>query len=263
MKGKRTGTLFIIVGVLLAVVVGGLVYALTSQTALTAEGAENVVVAAQEIPERTVIPANAVVLKKVPVSVVPTGAVKKPEEVIGRMSVEKIHAGELVLTSNLADTKGQSGISFTLERGKVLLTFPSSNIVGIGMVRPGDSVDLLVTYKPPASTSSNQAQGTAGTVAPNVTQTTMQNLKVVTIGAATEPSGQRGNQTNTNLVTFAMDPQDALFLKAIKDAEDLVIEMALRAAADTEIHKTEPVSFQDVLDRYEINAPTGQSTSRR
>ena len=259
MKGKRTGVLFIVIGSLLAIVVGAFVYTMTSQAAQPSAFSETVVVAAQEIPGRTVIPANALVLKKIPADAVPVGAVKQTQDVVGRMSLENIHAGEMILASKLADTKGQSGISFTLEKGKVLMTFPASNIVGLGLVKPGDTVDLLVTYKPPKDNGSSPAQGTAQKTVPAVTQTSMQNLKIVTIGPEAQPSGQQqANQNNANAITFAMDPQDALFLKAMKDADGLVIEMALRAASDTEIHKTEPVTLQDVLDRYAIQ-PAGQA----
>ncbi len=267
MKEKRTGTMFIVFGVVLAAIVGGLAYFTASRAEKPNVPSEIVVVAAQDIPERTIIASNALATKRMPIDVMPPGAVKKLEEVIGRMSVVKIAAGEVVLTNKLADTKGQSGVSFTIDQGKVVVTFPASNIIGLGLVRPGDTIDLLVTYKPDTKTSGN-APATAAPVVPNVTQTTMQNLKILTIGPASQPAGQQQQQQHPNsagaaFITFAVEPQDALFLKAIKDADNIVAEMALRSAQDNGIHKTEPVSIQDILTRYEITLPNSQSSVRR
>lgn len=173
MKEKRTGVMLIVFGVVLAAVVGALVYLLASQAEKPTIPTESIVVAAQDIAERTVIPANALTTKKMPVDIVPAGALKRPDEAVGRMSLVKIGVGEVVLLSKLADTKGQSGVSFTLDRGKVLVTFPASNVVGLGLVRAGDTVDLLVTYKPSTSKTQPQGQVTPDTTLPYVTQTTM------------------------------------------------------------------------------------------
>lgn len=90
---------------------------------------------------------------------------------------------------------------------------------------------------------------------------------MLTIGPVSQPAQQQqqqqSNQANVNFVTFAVEPQDALFLKSIKDADNLVVEMALRSAMDDEIHKTEPVSIQDVLSRYGIRISGDQSNVRR
>lgn len=268
MKQKRTGTILIVFGVVLAAVVAGLMYFVANQAEKPTIPTEAIVVATQDIGERTIIPANALTTKRMPIDVIPAGALKRLEEAVGHMTVVKIQTGEVILANKLADTKGQSGVSFTIERGKVVVTFPASNLVGLGLVRPGDTVDLLVTYKPSTNRLQPTGPSTPDVTMPNETQTTMQNLKVLTIGplpqaAAQQQQQQQNNQANANFVTFAVDPQDALFLKSIKDADTLVVEMALRAAADEDMHKTDPVSLQDVLSRYGIRLSADQPAARR
>lgn len=256
MTARKRGAIFIVFGVILAVVVGALVF-LTIQNG-TAAGVttKEVVVAAQDILDRTVIQPGAVAIKKMPAESIPPGAYTKTSDVVGKMAPTKIYAGEIILSSKLVDSKGQSGLSFTMTKGRVLITFPASNIIGLGLVRPGDAVDVLVTYNPAKNRSAQQPQ-TQTSVPQSVTLATMQNLKVVTIGrqasateSPTQQGQQQGQQPQITSVTFAVEPQDALTLKAMKDSEDLIIEVALRAAGDEDTYKTEPVTVRKALESY-------------
>ncbi|MBI4320752.1 MAG: Flp pilus assembly protein CpaB [Chloroflexi bacterium] len=253
MSGKRSGFTLITLGVILALTVGAVTFFLTQRAAQAEMPTSDVLVAVQEIPERSIIPASAIGSKKMPVEFIPAGALTRPEEAIGRMTPTKIYVGETVLVSKLVDTKGQAGLSFVIEKGKVMITFPSSNIVGLGIAKPGDTVDVVVTYRPGKGKTPAQGQGIAELLTPNVTQFTMQSLKIVTIGASSTPS--QAQQSQPNFITFAVDPEDALFLKAMKDSEDLVIELVLRAAGDDRVFRTEPVTIKSILDRYGVRAP--------
>ncbi|MBI2953934.1 MAG: Flp pilus assembly protein CpaB [Chloroflexi bacterium] len=253
---KRRGMIFVALGALLAVAVGVLVFIITQSAASSKVVTGDVVVALQDIPDRTVIQPAAVAVKRMPVSAIPNGAFTLTDDVVGKMTPIKIFAGEIILASKLIDSKGQTALSFTMEKGKVLLTFPASNIVGLGLIKPGDAVDVLVTYRPSKNKNAPQSS-TAETQTPDTTQATMQNLRVVSIGGQTvapsNPSPQQQQQQNQpSFVTFAIDPQDALTLKSLKDSEDLAIELALRAAGDDSIFRTEPVTLRGVLERYGI-----------
>ncbi len=254
MRGKRNGLILIMLGLVLAVVVGVVVFSMAQRASQVEVPTTDVLVAIQEIPDRTVIQASVIGVKKIPISFVPVGALTKPDQAIGRMAPSKIYVGEPILTSKLVDTKGQSGLSYVIEKGRILMTFPSSNIVGLGIVRPGDTVDVVVTHRPGKGQTPPQAQGLSQILTPNVTQFTMQNLKVVTIGGGPPQPGQQ-QQPQANFVTFAVEPQDALFLKAMKDSEDLSIEFVLRAAGDEQPFRTDPVTIKSILERYGVRAP--------
>jgi Flp pilus assembly protein CpaB len=150
-----------------------------------------------------------------------------------------------------------------MTKGKVLMTFPASNIVGLGLVKPGDSVDVLVTYKPDARASTPGSVNTDPGLL-NVSQSTLQDLKIVTVGSQQSASPQVSSQSQQpqqqqaqlTSVTFAVEPQDALTLKAFKDSDDLTIEIVLRPAGDDEIYKTDPVTLRSALERYGVRANT-------
>ncbi len=260
MKGRRSGIMLTALGVVLALVVGLLVFITVQSNTSRQIAMADVVVATEDIPERVVIKPVAVAVKSLPVEAIPVGALAKTDDVIGKMAPAKIYAGETILSSKLVDSKGQTGLSFTMEKGKVLVTFPASNIVGLGLVKPGDTVDVLVTYRPSKNKTTQQTTPTVDLMPPNMTQLTMQNLKVVSIGGQTtvsqqgpQQSLQQQQQTQPSFITFATEPQDALALKAIKDSEDLVIDLALRSAGDDTIFKTEPVTIKGILERYGVN----------
>ena len=96
------------------------------------------------------------------------------------------------------------------------------------------------------------------------TQTTMQNLKVLAIGsvqpAQAAPAGPPDKTRDTSdrvaptqgLITFAVDRQDALVLKALKDSERVKMEMVLRAAGDDKTVQTDPVTLNTIVARYQF-----------
>jgi Flp pilus assembly protein CpaB len=141
-------------------------------------------------------------------------------------------------------------------------------------VRAGDHVDLLVTIKPAErQVDQTQPMGTpvaaAATPTPaadiqvGTTQTTMQNLKVLAIGAVLPAAVAEGDKAKgaaqpgpspQSLITFAVERQDALTLKALKDTERVKLEMVLRGAGDEEVAKTDAVTLNTIIDRYQFRA---------
>lgn len=255
MKSRRSGMILMLLGAVIAVMVAVMVYNVTrAASSETKIETIDVVVTSRDIPERTIVPAEGLVIRQLPVDAAPPGAVTTLDQAVGKMTVTRLYPGELVLAAKLADTKGQSGMAFALEKGKVLITFPASDIVTTGAIRVGDTVDLLVTYRGASQAASGQpqAQPSQTESIPPTTQTTMQNLKIVSMGAS---AAKAGASAGSNLVTFALEPQDALILKAIKDADGMSLEVVLRAAGDEEIVKTQPVTIRTILERYRLRTP--------
>jgi len=278
MNKKRSGMLLIAFGVIAALAVAFTVFRVTRQA--TAERVEtiDVLVALQDIPERTVLTPALVGVRPAIPDALPSGVLTKPDQVTGRMTTTRLYSGEMILPGRLADTSGRSGVSFNLTKGKVLITLPASDIVGTAAVRPGDHVDLLVTIIPselpanpaqagtaPQGGTSQGSAAAAGRAAPDltvpmVTQTTMQNLVVVGIGPfgvvskdtqASSSAGAAGT-ASASLLTFALSHDDALRLKALKDSRGVRMELVLRAAGDEEVVQTEPVTLQTLFQFYRI-----------
>lgn len=252
MNKRRSGVLLMILGVILAIAVGSTMF-LTAQQASKQGNVEmaQVLIATQEIPERTPIQPAGLAVKSMPVDMVPVGALVSAEEAVGKMAITRIFPNEVILTSKLADTEGQSGISYTIEQGQVVITFPASDIVSTGAVKPGDTIDLLVTLKPDEQAGSAPSDFPDG----QVTQLTLQNLRVLGIGslaAAVAADGQAAPKGAGSLFTFAVPREDALALKALKDAPNVVHEVVLRAAGDEEIVTTDAVTVKELADKYGI-----------
>jgi Flp pilus assembly protein CpaB len=276
MNKRRGGLVLILFGLVLAGVVGYLVLRVTEQATSEKVQTIDVVVALQDIPERTILTSSLVAIRPVLPDGLPPTVLTRPEQVNGQMTTTRIFAGEMILNSRLADTKGNSGIAYALEKGKVLVTLPGSDIVGLNAVRPGDHVDLLMTVLPAKESgaqSGNQASTPAGQPAaqnqptptadpdaiklPFTTQVAMQNLVVVGLGpiissAPGQPAGNQSAPTGGSLITFAVPHQDAVQLTLMKDHERLKLELVLRAAGDETIVETEPYNLQKVLERYQL-----------
>jgi len=266
--------LLIVLGVVLGLLAGGVVYVqATTYTPPPKIEMGKVVVAAANIPERTIIQAASVVVKDMPKDLIPLGAVADPKDAAGKMTTTQVFAGEVVLASKLADTKGEAGLAYAIPPGKVVITFPASDIIGTRAVRPGDTVDILVTMdlarvqaaRPPAPGAPPPAAGAAAAPqqAQFITQKAMQNVKVLAIGAIPVPGkpGQApagaagGTAAGPNLITFVVSHDEALLFKALKDLGETKIELVLRPAGDTQEYVTRAVTTKDLLDRYGFTVP--------
>jgi Flp pilus assembly protein CpaB len=288
MSRKRGGFALITLGVVIAVGVASLVFNQARRAAETArmESVE-VLVAAQDIPERTVMAAPFLAVKRMLPTSLPPGAIVRPDQAVGKMTTGPILTGEFILPGKLVGGDGQASVAFAVPKGKVVITLPASDILSTGAVRPGDTIDLLVTINPDKEKERERTQAAGPspvgtpvaqpTPTPNLnaedgvntgtTQTTMQNLKVLAIGsvqpttapAANDDEKASGKTKNaerasatTGLITFAVERQDALVLKALKDNERVKMELVLRAAGDDLLAKTDPVTLRTIVDRYQF-----------
>src|SRR5262249_59232094 len=102
MSRKRGGFALIILGAVIALGVAMLVMNQARRAAETArlESVE-VLVAAQDIPERTMMVAPFLSVKRMLPTSLPPGAMTKPEEAVGKMTTGPILAGEFILPGKL------------------------------------------------------------------------------------------------------------------------------------------------------------------
>ena len=100
-----------------------------------------VAVAVGGLPTGAVVQPGDVVLRPVPASLVPAGALRRPP--VGRTLLAPLSKGEIVVTARVAPA-GRGGIAALLPAGARALAVP----VGPGTppVRRGDRVDVLATF---------------------------------------------------------------------------------------------------------------------
>lgn len=259
--GRRGGVLLVLLGIVLAGAAGIGVYRVAQDARAYRPPTALVVVALQEIPGHSVITPPTLGTKEMLLTSIPPGAVTTADVAVGKMTTENVHLGEVLLKEQLADTSGQSGFAYELKQGEVAISVPAADIIDTGAVRIGDHVDMLITLEPDTQ-QSGPSSVPAGLVLPATSQTALQDLRVLAIGAVNASgaskgggvvgTGAGGSGTSESDVVFGVSHEDALYLKALKDAKNVRAELVLRAAGDDTVAKTTPVTLQSVIDRFNL-----------
>lgn len=140
---------------LLTLFIGGLTYVYLSSSLpgltrqqIAAASTEPVVIAARDISLRRSITESDIAIREVPFGTVPEGAATSIEEVIGMMATSDIFGDEVILNQQIAVAGAViQQIALTIPDNKVLVPIPlESQLVRIGLVKPGDRVDLFGTF---------------------------------------------------------------------------------------------------------------------
>lgn len=271
---KRTGTLIMVVGVVLAVVAGLMVFAVTRQARAerTAQVEQVLVVmAAQDIADGSVISSDGLTMKPFPAEFVPPGAIVSPEDAIGKYSTTFITKGQIVLANQFSQTRRTGNLALSVPSGKVAIALPMTDLMSTsGAIMAGDRVDILLTInlkeiqiKDPLAEETPVVTNDSNARNP-VTQTTLQNVEVIAVGQiegdeyTSGTSATTAGSTATNRVPPAvivlLDPQDALVLKYAKDSGG-VVDLALRAPGDTEQNTTDPITIDHLFERFNFQRP--------
>ncbi len=255
----RGGRILILLGLILAIGAGFITFLFLQNASVNQAAApvetQPVVVALQPIEARTPIPPDAVGLQDWPVTLVPPGALTDTAQVANKLSVAPIFPGQVIVKEMVVDKEQLeelppalaaqeygSDVSFTIPEGKVAVAFPVNEISSVaGAIRPGDTVDLLVTLTLPEEVAE------PGGGANVVTGFTLQNLEVIN----TVPWGvEGGDQPVGQIYTLLVDRQQAAILKFIR--ENAQPDFALRPAGDTAEYEVEPVTLNYLLTTFNL-----------
>ena len=271
MNVNRRGILFIGLGLIAAIAAGILVYSLT--TSLGQGVLENapqatpvvqtleIVVAAADIEPSTAITYSHVVTANWPVNLIREDTITDTEEVVGQTARVKVFGGQPLLTTQFIEASGRTGVSAAIPAGKVLVAFPSTDILNsTGAVQTGDHVDILLTI-PISGTARLDAGSEPGSQIGTgqrqiVSQATLQNVEVYNTGFWTPPGQATENAQARKVITFLGDHQEALILKFVKDSGG-TIDLAVRSLAEAGDVETDPVNLDYLVDLYRfIGLPT-------
>lgn len=258
---QRGGCLWLLVGLFLAVVAGGLAFtamlkATSAEPAGQVEPRAPVVVVARDVPPRTGLKAEDLITKDLPLSAIPDNAVRKQETAIGKITTGQLIAGEILLEPRIAEP-GAPGphINFKIDPGQVVMAFPADDLMSrTGVLQSGDIIDFLYSIQI-QHIGTEAGEGTSGaTESETVTFWTLQQVPITAVvlpaEAATGPTkGQPG--TRPQAILLALDPQDALLLKHLKDTGGIV-DIVLRAPEDETEFKTEPVRPSYLEQKYDL-----------
>jgi Flp pilus assembly protein CpaB len=270
---KRRGVIWLLAGLVLALAAAGLSYfafqQLITQQASTVEEAatQSVVVAKQLVNERAVIRLADIGTEERPRDQVPSGAIFKTEDAVGRIALRPIASGQLLLTQNLAESFPSTGgvepgkvvtetVNFNDALGGELVAYalPAADLLSTeGILLPGDRVDLLFS-----TDVTGQQEGTGGKVAVYA----IQDLELLQIiyqppPPQTEEERKQGKERPPlvpKTLILAMEPQDAVTLKYAVDIE-APINLALRAQDNRRDFDVDAVTINTIADRYDFGAP--------
>jgi len=269
---RASGCLWMAVGLILALLAGGVAY-VTLQRATAAPKAgvaaitSPVVVAARPLPAGARLTDADLTIQNLPTDTVPQGALSTVAEASGQVTMIALNIGEMVLAHHLTrpDITGEN-LAFTLPEGKVAVTLSPDDLLSrVQVIQPGDRVDILYSLEIP-SFAKPLGQVDARSAAPEkekrqYTFGSLQNVVVVSVarGAVGEKAsagitsaGKGGAELGAvTAYILALDPQDALVLKYLKDA-NAIMDLALRNIADETEHPMQPVDLLYLIDKYEL-----------
>lgn len=208
-------------------------------------------------------------LVDVPVEVAPRDVITVLDQAVGKIIKTDLVQGEMVLSHNLADpTNNNKDLSFILSEDHVLLAFPADDLMSReSMVQRGDVVDIFATFEEEVKTVGETAvTTTTGEPAEPETRTftvdTMQKVSVTAmvlevIEAEGDAAPLQGDDTGTapapatriKAYLLALNPQDALILKHLKDTE-AIFDIVLRAPTSIAQFGLTPVTEEYIVEYY-------------
>jgi len=265
---KKSGVIWLGAGLIMAVLAAVLTFRLLNDAvptaSVSAEGAETVaaVVAARDVPVRAILTSEDILVRQVPVDVVPVGIAATLDQVLGKVSTVDLVAGEWVMVDRLADLdmKG-SNMLYTMPEDQVLVALPAVDLMSqTGLLQAGDMVDIL--YSIDLEGGGGMSTGGSSMVALAALQNQeIQAIVVADLAAGADPANSGISQYSSTIaegeaaVLVAVELQDALVLKYLQDAGG-VLSFALRAPTNQQLMETETVSMDYLADRYQIELET-------
>jgi pilus assembly protein CpaB len=209
-------------------------------------------------------------LASVPVEIAPRDALTTLDAAIGKIIKTDLIQGEMVLLHNLADPTNNIGdISFILSDDHILMAFPAEDLMSRNsMIQRGDIVDIFATFSEevqavgdtPVATDENDEP-----VSRVFTVDTMQRVSITALvidavegetasntdANLIEGTNQNSDSINANIEAYllALNPQDALILKHLKDT-DAIFDIVLRAPTSTAQFELTPVTAEYIVELY-------------
>jgi len=241
---------------------------MTTEVAEEATVKTTVVVMTRDLLLGDTILGTDVRLASVPVEIAPRDTITMLEEAVGRIIKTDLVQGEMLLSHNLADpTNKNKDLSFILSDDHVLLAFPAEDLMSRqSMVQRGDIIDIFATFDEPM-TPVDTTTTTDETADPETRTFTVNAFQKVSVTALVLQVIEGDNTSNANLLgsgndqvaaapatqikayLLALNPQDALILKHLKDIGAL-FDIVLRSPTSTIDFDLSPVSQEYIIEFY-------------
>lgn len=212
-----------------------------------------VLVAKDDIPKGTAIESSLLETAIVPGEYVQPQAVTSLDRIAGMLVIAPFSKGEQITLSKLASQQqAQAGGSLAMVTpiGTRAITIPVDNISSlVGMIKPGDYVDVIGMMPVPVQTSEGKAASQI------VTMPLFQKVLVLAVGQETGVAlaaqdnryKKEEKKEIPSLITLALKPQEANFIAFVQEQGKL--RLVLRSPADSQVQQVAPASW-DTLFQY-------------
>ena len=279
-KPGRRGVILILGGVLVVALGALAIFSVlrqinqpAAQLLIPTPVTEKVLVTSRGVTSGTVLGPDDLTYQDVPVQLVPLNRMTDKTAAIGKITTVPMVAGEMVLPHHLSESTNviDRTLGFTLDANQVLMAFPINDLMGsLNILKRGDLVDILVSIESASKIASDvSAQGeeapaqlftfdamqrlTISAVVENIVQ---EQAPIPTPGAGTPQPPPEPARTATKPVALmlALNPQDALTLKYLKDA-GATFDIVLRSPNNTQLFDTTPVNPQYLIEKYQLQTP--------
>lgn len=193
-----------------------------------------IVVASQDVAFGAPLSTQNVRLANWPADSVPTGAFTSLDAVTrNRAALRPIITGEPVLASKVSGADSRATIAANLPAGKLAVAVPLNDQTGVGgFVRPGDSVDVMVTRQLPGNTMN----------AEKITDVLLQAVRVIGVDQVADESKTQPVVSKT--ATLEVDALGAQ--KLALATQTGTISLALRNVSDQTRPTPVTVSTRDL-----------------
>lgn len=176
------------------------------------------------------------------------GAFTKTDDVVGRVMLFPVAAGEPILQRQLSAPGSGTGLANKVTEGMRAISLKSDEVVGVaGFLLPGTHVDVLVTYPSPASQEP-------------VTATVLQNVVVLAAGQKIQPDPD-GKAVTVDVVTLLVTPRDAE--RAVMAAAHGSVHFDLRNGADQEQLTNGPLQLSQLQGAMPNAEPRPAASPRK
>jgi pilus assembly protein CpaB len=195
-----------------------------------------IVVAAVDLPMATRISADQLKLAEWPLSALPPGAIRDPKEVVDRILIAHVVAGEPVRPAQLAAKDAGNGLAALIPAQFRAMAVRVDDVVGVaGFIHPDDHVDVIVTLR---LSKPSDAEPTSKVI--------LQNVKVLAVGKEIEVADQARRQANpVTVATLLVTPRQAERLALAGNEGHLVL--TLRSWVDESSVPTNGISPSGLL----------------
>ncbi len=287
---RRSNRLILLIGLFFAVIAFVGVFTLLNQKSSTgpppAPTTTQIVVAAQDIPQGTVITQTMIGMLTVDIAKKPVDAYELPGSVIGQIARVDVATGAIISSATFSASAAAAQVTTLLDPGLRAISVQVDQISGVGtLIQPGDSVDVVLTMEesdnknPIVIEQAPTKEGTPPVTVRNfktiddlLNNTTVKvvvdNAKVIGIltpPSATAPAAggaQASPAPNTpalngqaEIVILALSPQNAEIVRFAQMDGNLSLLLRSPKDATASPVPTTGITLRQLVDKYGVLPP--------